>query len=85
VPGIDDDRHGFHSLRHTVATKLAGAKVDPIYRSDLLGHARSGTESDVRYAKTEINGLAEAVGKIRYPFKLRKWPGLSKFFKDPKG
>ncbi|MGC9239401.1 MAG: tyrosine-type recombinase/integrase [Acidithiobacillus sp.] len=85
VPGIDDDRHGFHSLRHTVATKLAGAKVDPIYRSDLLGHARSGTESDVRYAKTEIKGLAEAVGKIRYPFKLRKWPGLSKFLKDPKG
>ncbi len=82
VPGIDDDRHSFHSFRHTVATKLARAKVDPIYRSDLLGHARSGTESDVRYAKTDISGLAETIQQIQYPIKLRKWPGLSTFYDD---
>ena len=82
VPGIDGDQHTFHSFRHTVATKLARAKVDPIYRADLLGHARSGTESDVRYAKTDINGLAEAIQQLEYPLKLRKWPGLSTFLDD---
>ena len=62
-----------------MATKLAEAGVDPIYRADILGHSREGTESDVRYAKTNVAGLLGRIQKIRYPFKLKKWPGLSTF------
>ena len=79
VAGIEGSTFGYHSLRHTVATKLAEAGVDPIYRADILGHSREGTESDVRYAKTNVAGLLGRIQKIRYPFKLKKWPGLSTF------
>jgi integrase len=56
----------FHSLRHTVSTKLREADVLMDLVSDIVGHARSDNETG-RYAKeASVQRKAEALAKLRY-------------------
>jgi integrase len=54
----------FHSLRHTVATKLREAGVPMDLISDILGHSRSGSETG-RYAKeASVPRKLDALAKL---------------------
>jgi integrase len=61
--GIEKD---FHSLRHTVATKLRDAGVPLDLISDILGHSRSDNETG-RYAKAaSVLRKLDALKKLTY-------------------
>ncbi len=63
---VDDDRKTFHSLRHSVATKLKGQGVEEYLIEGLLGHS-SRSMSTGRYGKAiPIAKLAEVVERISY-------------------
>mgnify|MGYP003381835431 FL=1 len=51
-------RHGLHSLRHTLATKLLGEQTPFHVISEILGHAT--TASTLIYAKTDVEALRTA-------------------------
>ena len=51
-------RHGLHSLRHTLATKLLGEQTPFHVISEILGHAT--TASTLIYAKTDVETLRTA-------------------------
>lgn len=51
-------RHGLHSLRHTLATKLLGEQTPFHVISEILGHAT--TASTLIYAKTDVEVLRTA-------------------------
>jgi integrase len=51
-------RHGFHSLRHTVATRLLEKEVPIHVIASLLGH--SSVEATRHYAKVNIEQLRKA-------------------------
>jgi site-specific recombinase XerD len=51
-------RHGLHSLRHTLATQLLREQTPIHVISEILGHAT--TASTLIYAKTDVEGLRTA-------------------------
>lgn len=51
-------RHGLHSLRHTLATELLRQQTPFHVISEILGHATSA--STLIYAKTDVEGLRTA-------------------------
>jgi site-specific recombinase XerD len=51
-------RHGLHSLRHTLATRLLGEQTPFHVISEILGHAT--TASTLIYAKTDVESLRTA-------------------------
>ena len=57
----------FHSLRHSVSSKLREADVPEDLVSELLGHRRSQKETFGRYAKAaSVKRLHEALSKLSY-------------------
>ncbi|MGZ9189567.1 MAG: tyrosine-type recombinase/integrase [Nitrospira sp.] len=64
-------KHGFvrdfHSLRHTVATRLRNAEVPEDVVAELLGHSKGQTMSFSRYAKgSSWERLERALAKLTY-------------------
>ena len=55
--GIEDFR--FHDLRHTFATRLNEAGVDPVTRRDLLGHSTIEMSND--YTHSSLEGRRRAI------------------------
>lgn len=55
--------HGFHSLRHTFATRLLELGVDVKTISELMGHS-SPTITLNRYVHTDLNNKRKAVERI---------------------
>jgi integrase len=41
----------FHSMRHNFATALGALRAEPSQKSDLMGHRRTGSTTEVRYDK----------------------------------
>ncbi len=62
--GLERD---FHSLRHTVATKLRENDVPEDVVADILGHSRSEKETFGRYAKAAtVRRTYEAITRLNY-------------------
>ena len=60
-------KHSYHSLRHSVASKLREADVAPEDVADLLGHSRGTGETTARYMKAaSVKRLHEALSKLSY-------------------
>lgn len=63
---VDDPRKTFHSLRHSVATKLKGQGVEEYLIEGLLGHT-SRSMSTGRYGKTApVETLRSVVERIEF-------------------
>ncbi|GAM11880.1 phage integrase family protein [Geobacter sp. OR-1] len=66
---ITDENKAFHSWRSTLASRLNDAGVPSTHRADILGHQRTGTETDKTYTTiTEIKTLKQAIEKLQYDF-----------------
>jgi integrase len=68
LPSRGLENFTFHDLRHTFATRLAEAGVDPFTISDLLGHTTVRMSSDYTHSTPESRLLAIAgLGGYRRP------------------
>jgi integrase len=77
--GLDD--FTFHDLRHTFATRLKEAGVDPVTRRDLLGHAGavmtdSYTHSAAATKQAAVDSIATSAktSPLRFPAKAEQPP-----------
>ena len=57
-----DERLHFHSLRHSFASNLIAAGVNPIHVQKLLGHSNLSTT--LRYTHVQLDDLRDAVGRL---------------------
>lgn len=57
----------YHSFRHGVATKLAGAGVSLDARNELLGHEGASVDEKVYQKGLPLKVLADAIAKIEWP------------------
>lgn len=57
----------FHSLRHTVRTKMGRAKIPSTTQDRVIGHETRGSVGDKRYNHIADDQLVEAVESITYP------------------
>lgn len=60
-----DDELTVHSLRHTCATRLIEAGVDPLTAADILGH--SSIQTTKRYTHIAFESIKEAMKKVHQP------------------
>jgi integrase len=63
----DDKLPDFHSLRHTVRSKLASARIDRGMIDALMGHEVKGSEGDRTYTHWTTHDKAQALESLRYP------------------
>ena len=76
--GFDAD-HSFHSLRHTVATRLSILGVDDFLISQLLGHASEGQTKSRYVKKHPVNLLKQkVVDRLTYDIDLSHLKGAWK-------
>jgi integrase len=59
-------RKTFHSMRHNFATALGGTDAEANIKSDFMGHARTGSQSEIRYDKGILEKLKQNVDRITY-------------------
>lgn len=57
----------FHSMRHNFATALGALHADPNQKSDLMGHKRKGSTTEVRYDKGIFGSLKVLIDRIEHP------------------
>jgi integrase len=63
--GIPDRaKKGLHSFRHTVRDQLLRAKVDPVVRREILGHAHEDIEDKVYGDPVDVATKKEAIEKL---------------------
>jgi integrase len=65
--GVKRDYLDFHSLRHTVRTRLVDAGVDDVVADRLTGHTIHGSTGAKRYTRFGLPLLREALSKLAYP------------------
>jgi len=82
-PVVDDERKTFHSLRHSVATKLKGQGVEEYLIEGLLGHT-SRSMSTGRYGKAvPVEMMRDVVERILYLINSGRCESASR--SDPRG
>ena len=57
----------FHSLRHTVRSKLAAADIAEPMIDTLIGHEVKGSTGATTYTHREVESLKAAIGALTYP------------------
>lgn len=62
-----DGTKTFHSLRHNFATALGTLTAIPNQKSDLMGHQRKGSTTEVRYDKGHFLDRKKLIDKIAHP------------------
>ena len=74
----------FHDLRHTFATRLKEAGVDPVTRRDLLGHASTVMTDSYTHSAAETKQLAvdsistsAKLSPLQFPAKAEQPPGAA--------
>ncbi|UBM12612.1 hypothetical protein [Cupriavidus metallidurans] len=70
--GIKDDLKTFHSFRHTFRSELASLHIGQETTDAIMGHAPTGSTGAHVYTHIKLQGMAEAMGKVRYPIELRR-------------
>jgi integrase len=67
---LDIPRNGqktFHSMRHNFATALGALRADANQKTDLMGHKRKGSTTEVRYDKGISSSLKVLIDQVEYP------------------
>lgn len=59
-------RKTFHSMRHNFGTALGGVNAEANIKSDFMGHARAGSQAEVRYDKGLLEKLKQNVDSITH-------------------
>ena len=75
------DGFTFHDLRHTFATRLKEAGVDPVTRRDLLGHASTvmtdcytHSAAETKQAAVDLICPADVSSPLHFPTKAEQPP-----------
>jgi hypothetical protein len=73
--GIErNGRKCFHSMRHNFATVLGAASCEINTKSDFMGHARTGSQAEIRYDKGTLEKLKANIDAVTYSL-----PHIEKF------